>query len=203
MKPYNFVLIGRSGAGKGTQTELLKKHFGNLVSISTGNLMRRLAVKDVDAGERVRAVLAVGGLPFDDIATTLWMHEIAHTIKRDEGIICDGFPRRLAEAQNLDRFLNWLERKNTARVLLLNVSKEEAYRRLKARGRSDDTDEAIKNRLDYFDERVAPAVKFYKDQGTLININGEQSVDGVFKEILIKISSPPAGGLISPSTSSR
>jgi adenylate kinase len=188
MKPYNFVLIGRSGAGKGTQAELLKEHFGNIVSISTGDLMRKLADKDVDAGERVRAVLAVGGLPFDDIATTLWMHEIAHTIRRDEGIICDGFPRRLVEAQNLDRFLNWLERKDTTRVLLLDVSREEAYKRLKARGRNDDTDEAIKNRLDYFEERVTPTVKFYEDQGTLININGEQAIDNVFKEILIKIS---------------
>lgn len=187
MKPYNFILIGRSGAGKGTQSELLKKHFGNLVSISTGDLMRRLAAKDVDAGERIRAVLAVGGLPFDDIATTLWMHEIAHTIKRNEGIICDGFPRRLVEAQNLDRFLSWLERKDSTRVLLLDVSKEEAIRRLKARGRNDDTNEAIKSRLDYFDERVTPTVKFYEERGTLISINGEQSIEEVFKEILGKI----------------
>lgn len=187
-KPFNFILLGKSGAGKGTQAELLKKYFNNLVSISTGDLMRNLAVKDVDAGERIKAVLAVGGLPFDDIATTLWMHEIAHTIKRDEGIICDGFPRRLVEAENLDRFLNWLERKDNTKVLLLEVSKEEAFKRLKARGRSDDTDEAIKNRLDYFDERVIPTVKFYEDQGTLIHINGEQPVEKVFQNILSKIS---------------
>lgn len=149
--------------------------------------MRRLAAKDVDAGERIKAVLAVGGLPFDDIATTLWMHEVVHTIKKDEGIICDGFPRRLVEANNLDRFLTWLERKDSTRVLLFNVSREEAFRRLKARGRSDDTDEAINNRLDYFEERVTPTIKYYEDQETLIHINGEQPIDDVFKEILSKI----------------
>src|SRR3989338_7330959 len=103
MEPLNFILIGRSGAGKGTQAELLKSYFGNLVSISTGDLMRELAAKDVDAGEKIKAVLAVGGLPFDDIATTLWMHKIAHTIKKTEGIICDGFPRRVTEADSLIR----------------------------------------------------------------------------------------------------
>lgn len=187
MKPFNFILIGRSGAGKGTQAKLLIDHFGNLVSVSTGDLMRKLAAKEVDAGERVRAILAVGGLPFDDMATTLWMHEIAHTIKKDEGIICDGFPRRLVEANNLDRFLTWLERKESTKVLLLNVSREEAFRRLKARGRNDDTDEAINGRLNYFEERVTLTVKYYEDQRALININGEQSIDSVFKEILNKI----------------
>jgi len=187
MEPLNFILLGRSGAGKGTQAELLKKHFRNLVSISTGDLMRKLAAKDVDAGERIKAVLAVGGLPFDDIATTLWMYEIAHTIKKDEGLICDGFPRRLVEAQNLDRFLDWLERKDNTRVILLDVSKKEAFRRLKARGRADDNDEAIKGRLDYFDERVAPTIKFYEDKGSLICIDGEQAIEKVFEEILNKL----------------
>lgn len=149
--------------------------------------MRRLAAMDVDAGERIRVVLAAGGLPFDDIATTLWMHEISHTIRKDQGVICDGFPRRLVEAENLDRFFDWLERKDSARVLFLDVSVEEAFKRLKARGRNDDTDEAIKNRLAYFDEKVIPTAKYYEDKGRLIHINGEQSTNEVLKEILGKI----------------
>ncbi len=184
IKPLNFIFIGRSGCGKGTQVELLKKEFANLISISTGDLMRDLAKADSQVGKKIKAVLAVGGLPFDDIATTLWMYEIAYTLKKDQGLICDGFPRRLNEAQNLNNFFEWLERKSHTLVLLLDISRKEATRRLKLRARKDDHDLEIKNRLDYFEERVVPAIDYYKKQGMLYTINAELSIEQVFKQIL-------------------
>jgi adenylate kinase len=213
-KPLNFVLIGRSGSGKGTQAKLLMEKFSNLHYISTGDLFRDLAKAETDTGERVRKILAVGGLPHDDLATTLWMHEIAYKVKQNEGIVADGFPRRLNEAKSLDAFLEFLERKDNTKILLIDISREEAFNRLTKRRickkcgrlipwteefkklkvcdqcggelvtRSDDTAEAINNRLNYFEERVMSVIKYYEEQGRLIKINGEQPIKAVFQDIL-------------------
>lgn len=186
-KPLNFILIGRSGSGKGTQAELLVKHFPNLIHLSTGDLMRDLAGKNTDAGARIKKILDEGGLPFDQMATTLWMHEISYSIKADQGIICDGFPRRLREAEDLYEFLGWLDRLDNTKVLLIDISEEEAIKRLTKRGRNDDDIGAIKKRLSWFEDRVAPAINFYQNKGILIKINGEQTIEEIAREILNKI----------------
>lgn len=213
-KPLNFVLIGRSGCGKGTQAKLLMEKFGNLYYISTGNLFRDLASQETDVGQRIKKIIEAGGLPYDDLATTLWMREIAYKVKEDQGIMADGFPRRLNEAENLYQFLKFLEREETTFYILIDISREEAFNRLTKRRickkcgrlipwvgefkkleacdqcggeletRPDDTNEAINNRLDYFEERVMPAIKFFEEKGKLIKINGEQSIEDVFKDIL-------------------
>ena len=188
IKPLNFILVGRSGSGKGTQAGLLKEHFNNMVHITTGDLMRDLASKDTQVASKIKKIIQEGGLPYDDMATTLWMHKIAYMVKQDEGIICDGFPRRVVEAQNLDRFFEWLDRKDNTKVLFLDIAHGEAFTRLKKRGREiDDHDEAIRGRMIYFEDKVMPVVSYYKESNRLIDINGEQSIEDVFKEILEKI----------------
>lgn len=216
-KPLNFVLIGRSGSGKGTQAKLLMEKFGNLFYISTGELFRDLASQDTDVSKRVKKIIEAGGLPYDDLATALWMREIAYKVKEDQGIVADGFPRRLDEAKNLYQFLEFLERNDKTFYLLIDISREEAFNRLTKRRickkcgqlipwvgefkklevcdkcsgeletRPDDTEEAINNRMDYFEERVMPAIKFFEEKGKLVKINGEQSIEKVFEEILEKI----------------
>lgn len=186
-KPINLILFGKSGSGKGTQAELLAKHFKNTLHISTGDLMRDLAKHDTDAGVRIKEVLDRGGLPFDQMATTLWMHKIAYTIKKDEGLICDGFPRRLREAQDLYEFLTWLERIDNTQAIVINISREESLKRLLKRGRNDDEEDAINKRLDWYEDRVVPAINFFKEKGILLEINGEQTVEKVFEEILSRI----------------
>jgi adenylate kinase len=213
-KPLNFVLIGRSGCGKGTQVELLTERFGNFCHISTGDLFRDLAKQGTDTALKVQKILKEGGLPFDDLATTLWMHEIAYKVKEDQGIMADGFPRRLNEAKSLDRFLEFLERNENTFYILIDISRQEAFDRLikrrickqcgelipwvgdfkkltscpKCQGelmaRFDDTPEAINNRLDYYEERVSQVIDYYKEQGKLIVVNGEQPIEDVFKDIL-------------------
>ncbi|MDO8555538.1 MAG: nucleoside monophosphate kinase [bacterium] len=213
-KPFNFILIGRSGCGKGTQAELLIKKFGYLRIISTGDLLRNLGNLDTDAARRVKRVLETGGLIFDDLATALWMHEIAFNIKEDTGVLADGFPRRLIEAKNLDRFLEFLERKENTTAILIDISEEEALNRLTKRRickscgktipflepyknwekcmecggesviRMDDSLEAIKHRLNFFEESVVPVIEYYKSQNCLITVNGAQSIEKVFEEML-------------------
>ena len=213
-KPLNFVLIGRSGSGKGTQVKLLSKHFGNLVTIASGDLFRNLAKAGTDVAERVRKTMNEGGLPYDDLARTLWTHEIAYKVRADQGILADGLPRRLSEAKDFDQLLEFLERKENTFFLLIDISREEAFHRLTKRRvckkcgglipwvgefkkleacnkcggelitRPDDAPEAINNRLDYYDNRVMKVVKHYEEQGVLIRINGEQSIEDVFKDVL-------------------
>lgn len=214
MIPKNFVFIGRSGSGKGTQAKLLMKKFGNLRYISTGALFRDLAKAGTATSEKIGKILKEGGLPFDDLATMLWMHEISFKVKENEGFIMDGAPRRLVEAQNLDRFLDFLDRKESAFHILIDISRNEAFDRLTKRRickdcerlipwvgefkelevcdkcggelimRADDKPEAIKSRLDYYDDIVSKAVDYYEGQGRLIKINGEQSIEDVHKDIM-------------------
>lgn len=218
MEPFNIILIGRSGSGKGTQAELLMEHFNNFYYLSTGDLFRDLAEHDTDAGKRVKKVLEMGGLPYDDLATTLWMHNLAYNLKEEQGLMADGFPRRLNEAKSLDSFLEFLGRKENTFYVLIGISKEEAFTRLSKRRicadcgrlipwleefkkiekcdkcggalktRSDDTSEAIKGRMDFYNERVTEVIDYYKGQGKLIEINGEQSIEKVFEDILKAIS---------------
>ena len=185
--PTNFVLFGRSGSGKGTQSDLLHQKFPNTLEIVSGELLRSLAKEETDAGKRIKLVLESGELPFAQLPSALWMHKIAYTLKEDQGLICDGFPRRLEEAVDLYEFLKWLKRIDHTRALLINISREEAFKRLIARGRSDDHEEAINERLDWFDEIVMPAITFFNKKGLLIEINGEQEIQKIHEDIISKI----------------
>ena len=216
-KPKNFTLIGRSGCGKGTQAKLLMKEFGNFCYISSGDLFRDLSKADTDTSARVAEIVRSGGFPLDDLAVTLWMHELAYKLKENQGILADGFPRRINEAKSLDKFLDFLERKENTFNLLIDISREEALGRLTKRRickdcgrlipwvgefkelkvcdkcggelitRHDDNVDAINNRLDFYDETMIKVVEYYEQQSRLIRINGEQPIDDVFKEILSKI----------------
>lgn len=213
-KPLNFILIGRSGCGKGTQAKLLMKHFGNLFYIYTGDLFRDLAKADTDTGKRIKKIISEGGLPFDDLATSLWMYKAAYNVKENQGILFDGSPRRLQEAKNIDEFMEFLERKENTFNILLDISRQEGFNRLSKRRickkcgrlvpwvgkfkelkvcdecggeliiRPDDTPEVINNRLDFYDKRVVEAVEYYRKQNRLVEINGEQSIKDVHKDIL-------------------
>ena len=163
----------------------------NLYHISTGDLFRKLTAADSATAKKIAKIIDSGGLPFDDLATTLWMYEIAHNVKESQGFILDGAPRRLVEAQNFDRFMDFLDQKDETAMVLLDISREEAFRRLRERGerekRDDDNAKAINNRLDYYEERVVEVIDYYEKQGRLIRINGEQSIEDVHKEIMVRI----------------
>lgn len=186
-KPLNIIFLGLSGSGKGTQVQLLSEVIRGhhpVHVISTGDLFRRLQEYTTDVGKRVKRILQEGGLPFDDLATTLWMHEIAFRVQEHEGIIFDGAPRRLDEAKNIDRFLNFLGRKENTKVVYLSVSPEEITKRLLSRGRADDNLTAIEGRIDYFNASVLPVLDYYRGQSRLIEINGEQSLEQVHGDIV-------------------
>jgi adenylate kinase len=183
----NFVLLGRSGSGKGTQATLLigNKYFSELCQyISTGNLFRELADSNTSVANKVDVMLKAGKFPPDELAIALLVHEISFKVRDGDRFILDGFPRTRAEAEMLDRFLEFLgEIENTA-IIFLDVSRPEASRRMTRRRRSDDTEDLINSRLDLFEQEVAPVIKYYEDRGRLIRVNGEQSIDDVHRDVM-------------------
>jgi len=214
MKPLSFALIGRSGCGKGTQADLLIKHFGNLLYISTGGLLRDLAKLETAAGKGIKKILNEGGLAPDFVIIGLWMRELCNNLGENQGVILDGAPRRVIEAQAMDEFMDFLNRKDAFFPILIDISREEAYGRLTKRrickecgklipwvgefkklekcdacggelfNRPDDNPEAINNRLDYYEDKVVEVINYYKDKNRLITVNGEQPIEDVFKDIL-------------------
>lgn len=179
--------MGPPGSGKGTQAKRLLKRFKGYHYISTGQLFRRLIEENTDAGQRVKKIVESGGLPYDDLATTLWMYDIAFNVKRNQGIMADGFPRRLQEAIDLDNFLSFLQRKKNTKFILIDISEKEALKRLPKRGRADDEKRDIKRRFDVYRKKTIPALNHFQKQGLLIKINGEQSREKVFQDILKEI----------------
>jgi len=214
MKPFSFALIGRSGCGKGTQAELLMKHFGNIFYVSTGKMLRGLAELDTFVGRSAKKVLDNGGLIPDFMIIGLWMRELCINLKDKQGFLFDGALRRLSEAKALDGFLEFLGREKEFFPILLDIPRQEAFDRLTKRRicekcgkiipwvgeykklekcdscggelfhRQDDNVDAIKNRLDYFDKEVMEVLNYYKKDNRLITINGDQPIDKVFAGIL-------------------
>lgn len=218
--PRVFTFLGRAGCGKGTQAELLMKELG-LMYIGSGELLRvRSAINDF-TGQKAGQTMAQGDLVPTFLIFMLWINEL-EKIKAQEsadfkGIIFDGSPRKMIEAQMLTEALAWYQWDENFKALLIDISREEAFNRLTKRRqcqkcgqlipyighyknlekcdlcggelktRVDDAPSAINQRLDLFEQEVRPVVDFYEKQGALIKINGEQPIDDVFQEILSKI----------------
>jgi adenylate kinase len=186
-----FVFLGRSGSGKGTQIQKLIEYLGveDIICIVTGNLFRELSKMPTIIGKKVLEELKTGELPPDWLATTLWQNELINKlVDINQIIIFDGALRRVNEAIALEKTLEWLNRPK-AIPILIDITREEAYRRLKLRQREDDKDEAIERRLNWYDEDVIKVVEFYEDMGRLIRIDGMPSPDKVFENLISALSS--------------
>ena len=179
--------MGKSGAGKGTQLEMFLKELAksgySVLPIISGDGFRRMKAVDSAVGRRVRDVLEAGGLMPSWLAAYIWEQEIVEKLNDpDTIIIFDGAPRRIEEAHTIDNVLQWLVRKAVVPIYL-DITREEAFRRLKARAREDDTDLAIENRLTWFESEVKPIADWYEEQGRLVRINGMGSTDEVFANL--------------------
>ena len=184
----NFVLFGPPGAGKGTQSDLLKDKF-ELVHISTGDVFRALDPES-DLAKLAKGYADKGNLVPDEITIKILESEVQkHT--NIKGVIYDGFPRTTDQAKALDLFLE--EKEATVTMMLsLAVPEEELRKRLIARaqvsGRADDADPAIiQNRIDTYNISTAPVAAFYKAQGKLKEINGVGSIEEIFERLCVAI----------------
>jgi adenylate kinase len=182
----NILVLGPQGSGKGTQAKLIVTTYG-IPQIATGDMIREIKELGTDLGRRVKAIYDRGDLVDDATIVDL----IESRLDRGDtipGFVLDGFPRNTAQAEALDALLARLDR-NLDIVFELQVADREVLleriaKRAREEGRSDDTPEAIRKRLEIYDRETAPLVEYYRStRGNVVGIHADQPVDAVFAEI--------------------
>lgn len=184
------VLLGAPGSGKGTQAARMVEALG-LPHISTGVLLRAAVAANSPLGQAAKAVMDRGELVSDDIMLGLIGERLSESdVAR--GFILDGYPRNLAQAAALDEVLKRLKQPVEI-ALQIDVNEEEVVQRIAGRaaaeGRSDDTEEVVRNRMRVYAEQTAPVADYYAEKGLLTRIHGQGSVDEVFQRIMFALQS--------------
>ena len=182
--PLDLLLLGVQGSGKGTQAKRLAAEYG-FEHLSTGDMLRQAIAEGTELGRRVKPILEAGDLVPDDLMIEL-IRKRLEAPEAAVGFILDGFPRTMAQADALDSMLAEIDRPLSV-VLELQVPDDVAIQRLRKRaveeGRSDDTPEAIANRIDLYHRETKPLVSHYRLAGNLVGIHGDRSENEVFSEI--------------------
>jgi adenylate kinase len=176
MDVKTILFIGKPGCGKDTQAELLSKATGWPV-ISAGDQFRALALEDTLLGHKVKREVEAGELAPDWLAMHLYLKSLFE-LPEDASIIFDGFSREVSQAKLITKSLTWLERPFT--VVAINVSDETVRARLGKRGevsgRVDDSTEVVEERLKEYYAATEPAISYFREQGNLIEIDGEPPI---------------------------
>ncbi|HEX2505470.1 MAG TPA: adenylate kinase, partial [Gaiellaceae bacterium] len=169
---------------KGTQAKRIAEDAG-IPHIATGDMIRAMKDEDSELGREVRAVYDRGDLVSDELMIALIRDRLSHP-DTDRGFVLDGFPRTLRQAESLDGLLGELDRRIGV-VLDFQIPEEVAVERLHGRavaeGRSDDTPDVIRHRLDVFQRQTRPVVEHYRTKGILVGIHAHRTVDEVFSEV--------------------
>ncbi|WP_428074749.1 adenylate kinase [Candidatus Avelusimicrobium aviculae] len=203
----NIVLMGCPGAGKGTQSAKMQDKF-HLYHISTGDVLRAEIAKGSELGKEIAGIINKGNLVPDALMISMLENIVKST---DKGIIFDGFPRTVAQAEALDSMMKRLNRKVT-HVIMITLPEEEIISRITSRRqckkcgeiyhvdpssplptckacggelytRADDTAERVKHRIDVYHQETLPVKDYYKNSGVYKEVDGHQTPDQVFAEI--------------------
>lgn len=181
---FNVVFFGPPAAGKGTQAKIIEQKYG-LKQLSTGDLLRAQVTAGTDLGKKAKEIMDEGKLVSDDIVIGM-IADAMDNAKRAKGFIFDGFPRTNAQAKALDAMLK--ERgQRIDMVLELQVDDSALISRIEKRakeeGRSDDTVDALKVRLEQYRQYSAIVLPYYQAQGDVMPIDGMRPVDEVTMQI--------------------
>jgi adenylate kinase len=207
------ILLGRQGAGKGTQCVRMSRYYV-VPHISTGDMLRASVREGTELGKLAKQVMDAGGLVGDEIMIGIVEDRLSRDDARTRGYILDGFPRTVGQARSLDRIT---EERPIDVVLDLDVPRELVLERISARRvcrdcgtnyvatemkgntkicevcggdvlqRDDDTPDAINRRLDLYEEQTSPLIEFYGDQGRLAVIDGVGSPEDVFARLIAAV----------------
>lgn len=189
IKMLNLVLFGPPGAGKGTQSaNLIKKY--NLIHLSTGDILRAEVAAQTPLGIEAKKLMDAGNLVPDEVVIGMINNKLDEN-KSANGFIFDGFPRTTAQAEALDKLL---AQKQTQinHMLALQVPDSELINRLLLRGqesgRADDAnEEIIANRIKTYNDKTAPLIQYYQNQGKYTAIDGVGSLPEIFDRLVAAI----------------
>ncbi|HEX9151945.1 MAG TPA: adenylate kinase [Flavobacterium sp.] len=181
----NIVLFGKPGAGKGTQAEFLKEKY-KLTHISTGDVFRFNLKNDTELGKQARVYMDAGDLVPDELTTKMLIDEV-NKHPDTNGILFDGYPRTISQAEALDAFLASIG-SQVAATIALEADDEILIQRLlergKTSGRIDDQDEEkIRNRYQEYNEKTAPLMSYYQEQGKFHTVNGIGSIAEITERV--------------------
>ncbi len=191
----NILVLGPQGSGKGTQAQRIKAMYG-IPHIATGDMIREIKELPTEIGREIKAVYDRGDLVSDDLMIRL----IGDRLSRGDtlgGFVLDGYPRTMPQAEALDELLRKLGR-NLDVVFDFQVPDEEVLlqrmlRRAAEEGRSDDTPDAIRRRLELYEKETAPLVEYYRStRVNVVGVHADRTVDEVFHEIEQSLSSVEA-----------
>jgi adenylate kinase len=178
------ILMGPPGAGKGTQATGVADHFG-IPAISTGDIFRANVSNGTALGRKAKEYMDAGEYVPDEV-TNLMVRDRIDEPDAEPGFLLDGYPRTLAQVEELDGMIKHTGHKLDA-VVVLTASGDELVQRLLQRaetdGRSDDTEEVIRRRQELYIEQTEPLIEVYRERGLLIEVDGMGEVDEVTERI--------------------
>ena len=186
----NIVIFGAPGSGKGTQSERIMAKYG-INHISTGDVLRAEIKKGSELGATAKSYIDQGQLLPDSLIIDI-LAATLDGLKESKGVIFDGFPRTIPQAEALKKLL--ADRGQEVSVMLdLEVPEDELMTRLIKRGqesgRADDNEETIRKRLTVYHAQTQPLVEWYKQEGKYCHINGLGTMEGIFADIAKAIDS--------------
>lgn len=174
------LIIGPPGAGKGTQAVRLSEHYG-IPAISTGDIFRRNVAEQTDLGKQAKVFLDSGEYVPDSLTNALVRDRLAQPDAAD-GFLLDGYPRTTEQVAELDRMLEAAGTRLDA-VVLLTVDPalvvERLLKRAAEQGRSDDTEDVIRHRIQVYEAQTSPLVDIYRSRDLLLSVDGAGEVDEV------------------------
>jgi len=181
----NIVIFGAPGSGKGTQSDLMIEHYG-LGHISTGDVLRNEIKKGTELGKLAASYIDGGNLIPDELMISILANVYDSYGRGHKGVIFDGFPRTIPQAEALKKMLEERGDK-VAAMIELDVPEEELMQRLIKRGqesgRADDNEETIKKRLVVYHSQTQPLIEWYKREGLHHHVNGHGTLEAIFADI--------------------
>lgn len=195
MKLQTIIFYGKSGSGKGTQADLLKKYLKendsehSAISYETGDKVREFATGDGYVNKLVDNTIRNGELLPESFAIWTWVTFMIENLSENDHVIFDGLARKRREAEILDETLVYLKRLKPT-IILLNTSDECALKRLLDRGRNDDDKEKILKRLNWYVKETTPAMAVFENNPNynFVTIDGNKSIDEVHESVIKSLS---------------
>jgi adenylate kinase len=178
------IMMGPPGAGKGTQALTVADHFG-IPAISTGDIFRANVSKGTELGRKAKEYMDAGEYVPDEVTNLMVRYRITEP-DAEPGFLLDGYPRTLAQVEELDAMIKFTGHELDA-VVVLTVDFEELVQRLLRRaeteGRADDTEDVIRRRQELYGEQTEPLIGVYRKRGKLIEVDGTGDVEEVTERI--------------------